>query len=102
MFRLKNGTCLLAAILVLAVMILPGIISVSETALNAVPPDYEAGQPGAGGHLRWRRCSKVSLPAAKSGIGRGRGTGHGPRHWRGHGCDDGGGQWANMPGLFKA
>ena len=41
MFRLKNGTCLLAAILVLAVMILPSIISVSETALLAVPPEYE-------------------------------------------------------------
>ena len=40
-FNLKNGTSLFAAILVLAIMILPSIISVSETALNAVPKEYE-------------------------------------------------------------
>ena len=36
-FGLSSGACLLAAILVLAIMILPSIISVSETALRAVP-----------------------------------------------------------------
>ncbi len=40
-FKLANGSSLFAAILVLAIMILPSIISVSETALNAVPPEYE-------------------------------------------------------------
>ena len=40
-FNLASGACLLAAIVVLAVMILPSIISVSETALNAVPKEYE-------------------------------------------------------------
>ena len=40
-FGLSSGACLLAAILVLAVMILPYIVSVSETALRAVPPEYE-------------------------------------------------------------
>ena len=39
-FELKSGSCLLSAILVLAIMVLPNIISVSETALRAVPPDY--------------------------------------------------------------
>ena len=40
-FKLSSGACLLAAILVLAVMILPYIINVSETALRAVPREYE-------------------------------------------------------------
>ena len=40
-FSLSSGACLLAAILVLAVMILPSIINVSETALRAVPHEYE-------------------------------------------------------------
>ncbi len=49
-FGLASGACMLIAILVLAVMILPSIISVSVTALNAVPKEYEAGQPGLGCH----------------------------------------------------
>ena len=40
-FKLSSGACLLAAILVLAVMILPYIVNVSETALRAVPKEYE-------------------------------------------------------------
>ena len=55
LFHLKNGTCLFAAILVLAIMILPSIISVSETALNAVPPSMRRRA------WRWaRRRSKRS------------------------------------------
>ena len=38
LFGLSSGACLLAAVVVLAIMILPSIISVSETALRAVPP----------------------------------------------------------------
>ena len=49
-FKLSSGACLLAAILVLAVMILPSIINVSETALQAVPREYEEASPGAGRH----------------------------------------------------
>ena len=40
-FSLSSGACLLAAIIVLAIMILPSIINVSETALRAVPKEYE-------------------------------------------------------------
>lgn len=40
-FSLSSGACLLAAIIVLAIMILPSIISVSETSLRAVPEEYE-------------------------------------------------------------
>jgi len=66
-FDLPAGDSLLAAILVLAVMILPSIISVSETALSSVPREYEEaslalGATGLETYLR------VSVPAAKSGI----------------------------------
>ena len=63
LFNLKSGSCLLAAILVLAIMILPSIISVSETALNAVPKEYEEASLGLG--ATWTETIfKVSIPAA--------------------------------------
>lgn len=57
-------------IVVLAVMILPSIVSVSVTALNAVPPEYEQGSLalGATDAETW---FKVSVPAARSGIAAG-------------------------------
>lgn len=64
MFRLKNGTCLLAAILVLAVMILPSIISVSETALLAVPPEYEEASLALGAS-KMETVFKVSIPGGQ-------------------------------------
>ena len=42
-FGKASGACLLSAIVVLSIMILPSIVSVSVTALNAVPPEYEQG-----------------------------------------------------------
>ncbi len=66
-FHLPDGASLFAAILVLAVMILPSIISVSETALKAVPPEYEEASLGLGAtHIE--TVFRVSLPAASSGI----------------------------------
>ena len=55
-FDLSSGACLLAAILVLAIMILPSIISVSETSLRAVPEEYEQASLALGPPI-WRRCS---------------------------------------------
>ena len=66
-FHLPDGASLFAAILVLAVMILPSIISVSETALKAVPPEYEEASLGLG--ATWiETVFRVSVPAASSGI----------------------------------
>ena len=70
LFQLRNGTCLLAAILVLAVMILPSIVSVSETALSAVPREYEEGSLALGA-TEVETIFKVSVPAARSGIAAG-------------------------------
>ena len=66
-FGLSSGACLLAAILVLAVMILPYIVSVSETALRAVPPEYEEASLALGA-TRIETYFKVSLRAARSGV----------------------------------
>ena len=66
-FNTAAGESLLAAIVVLAVMILPSIISVSETALNAVPKEYEEASLALGA-TDIETYFRVSAPAAKSGI----------------------------------
>ena len=66
-FDLPDGATLLAAILVLAVMILPSIINVSMTSLDAVPRKYEEGALALGA-TECETYLKVSVPAAKSGI----------------------------------
>ena len=66
-FDLPSGATLLAAIIVLAVMILPSIVSVSETALRAVPREYEEASLALGAtHIV--TVFRVSVPAARSGI----------------------------------
>ena len=67
LFHIPDGASLLAAIIVLAVMILPSIIKMSITALDAVPREYEDASLalGATPEETWFR---VSVPAAKSGI----------------------------------
>ncbi len=67
LFGLPAGDSLLAAVIVLAVMILPSIISVSETALNAVPREYEEASLALGA-TELETYFRVSAPAAKSGI----------------------------------
>ena len=66
-FHVPDGASLLAAIIVLAIMILPSIIKVSVTALEAIPGEYEDASLalGATPEETWFR---VSVPAAKSGI----------------------------------
>ena len=66
-FNIAAGDSLLAAIIVLAIMILPSIISVSETALNAVPREYEEASLALGA-TELETYFRVSAPAAKSGI----------------------------------
>ena len=100
-FHLDNGTCLLAAMLVLAIMILPGIVSVSETALNAVPPEYEHASLALG--ATWMETIfKVSLPAAKSGIGAGVVLGVGRAIGEAMAVMMVAGNVANMPSLLKS
>ena len=67
LFALSDGACLLAAIIVLAAMILPSVIKVSVTALEAVPKEYEDASLALGA-TAVETCFRVSVPAAKSGI----------------------------------
>ena len=66
-FDIPDGASLLASIIVLAIMILPSIIKMSVTALEAVPKEYEDASLalGATPEETWFR---VSVPAARSGI----------------------------------
>ena len=66
-FGVADGASLLAAMIVLAIMILPSIIKVSVTALEAVPREYEDASLALGA-TPIETYFKVSVPAAKSGI----------------------------------
>lgn len=100
-FQLKNGTCLLAAILVLAVMILPSIISVSETSLSAVPKEYEEGSLALGA-TEMETYFKISIPAAKSGVAAGIVLGVGRAVGEAMAVMMVAGNVANMPSLFQS
>ena len=67
LFAVPDGASLLASIVVLAVMILPSIIKVSVTALEAVPKEYEDASLALGA-TPMETCFRVTVPAAKSGI----------------------------------
>lgn len=66
-FHVPDGASLLAAMVVLAVMILPSIIKVSMTALEAVPIEYEYASLALGA-TKTETFFRVSVPAARSGI----------------------------------
>lgn len=100
-FQLSDGASLLAAILVLAVMILPSIISVAETALNAVPKEYEEASLALGA-TKIETIFKVSVPAAKSGIAAGIVLGIGRAIGEAMAILMVAGNVANMPGLFDS
>ena len=65
--QFTGGANLISAVIVLAIMILPTVINISESALRAVPAQYKAASLALGGsHIQ--TIFKVILPAAKSGI----------------------------------
>ena len=67
LFNIPDGASLLAAMIVLAVMILPSIIKISMTSLDAVPKEYEDASLALGA-TPVETYFRVSVPAAKSGI----------------------------------
>lgn len=100
-FHLPDGASLFAAILVLAVMILPSIISVSETALKAVPREYEEASLALGAtHIE--TVFRVSVPAASSGIAASVVLGIGRAIGEAMAVMMVAGNVANMPSLFKS
>ena len=66
-FNVPDGASLLAAIIALAIMILPSVIKVSMTSLEAVPREYEDASLALGA-TPTETYFRVSVPAAKSGI----------------------------------
>ncbi|MEN6413353.1 MAG: phosphate ABC transporter permease subunit PstC [Veillonellales bacterium] len=66
-FHVNTGFGLLAAAIILAIMILPTIISISEDALRAVPKNLEEASLALGA-TRWQTIWRVLLPAALPGI----------------------------------
>ena len=101
LFGLPDGSSLLAAIIVLAIMILPSIIKVSITALDAVPKEYEDASLalGATPEETWFR---VSVPAAKSGIATAVVLGVGRAIGEAMAIMMVSGNVANMPSLFES
>ena len=100
-FHIANGSCLFTAIIVLSVMILPAIISVSETALNAVTKEYEEASLALGATYT-ETVFKVSVPAASSGIAAAVVQGVGRAIGEAMAIMMVSGNVANMPSLFKS
>lgn len=98
-FNLPSGATLFAAIIVLSIMILPSIISISETALLAVPKEYEEASLALGAS-KIETIFKVSIPSAKSGIVAGIVLGVGRAIGEAMAVMMVAGNVANMPELF--
>lgn len=101
LFRIPDGASLLAAILVLAIMILPNIIKVSITSLDAVPKEYEDASLALGA-TPTETYFKVSVPAAKSGIAAAIVLGVGRAIGEAMAVMMVAGNVANMPSLFQS
>ena len=100
-FNIPDGASLLAAIIVLAVMILPSIIKVSLTALDAVPKEYEDASLALGA-TDIETYFKVSVPAAKSGIAAAVVLGVGRAIGEAMAVMMVSGNAPNMPGIFES
>ena len=100
-FSIPDGASLFAAIIVLAIMILPSIINVAMTALEAVPKEYEDASLalGATATETWFR---VSVPAARSGIAAAVVLGVGRAIGEAMAVMMVAGNVANMPSLFQS
>ena len=101
LFHLSSGACLLAAMIVLAIMILPSIINVAETALQAVPREYEEASLALGA-TETETYFRVSLPAARSGVAAAVVLGVGRAIGEAMAIIMVAGNVANMPGLFTS
>ena len=101
LFHVPDGASLLAAIIVLAVMILPSMIKVSVTALEAVPREYEDASLALGA-APIETYFKVSVPAARSGIAAAVALGVGRAIGEAMAVMMVSGNAANMPSLFES
>ena len=101
LFNIPDGASLLAAIVVLSIMILPSIIKVSVTALEAVPSEYEDASLALGA-APMETYFRVSVPTAKSGIAAAVVLGVGRAIGEAMAVIMVAGNAPNMPGLFES
>ena len=101
LFDIPDGSSLFSAIIVLAVMILPSIIKVSITAIEAVPVEYELGSLALGAN-KIETIFRVVVPAAKSGIAAAVVLGVGRAIGEAMAVMMVAGNVANMPGIFES
>ncbi len=101
LFAVPDGASLLAAILVLAVMILPSIVKVSVAALEAVPREYEDAALALGA-TPVETYFRVSVPAARSGIAAAVVLGVGRAIGEAMAVMMVSGNVSNMPSLFRS
>ena len=100
-FNIPDGSGLLAAIIDLSVMILPSIINVSITALEAVPKEYEDASLALGA-TKVETLFRVTVPAARSGIASAAVLGVGRAVGEAMAVMMVSGNAANMPSLFQS
>lgn len=100
-FHLSDGASLFSAMVVLAIMILPSIIKVSISALEAVPKEYEDGSLALGA-TPVETYFKISVPAAKSGIAASVVLGTGRALGEAMAVMMVSGNVANMPSIFQS
>ena len=101
LFHVPDGASLLAVIIVLAIMILPSIIKVSITALEAVPKEYEDASLALG-TTPIETCFRVSVPAARRGLAAAVVLGVGRAIGEAMTVMMVSGNAANMPSLFES
>ena len=101
LFHVPDGASLLAAIIVLSLMILPSIIKVSITALEAVPKEYEDASLALGA-TSIETYFRVSVPTARSGIAAAVVLGVGRAIGEAMAVMMVSGNAANMPSLFES
>ncbi|HYE84121.1 MAG TPA: phosphate ABC transporter permease subunit PstC [Clostridia bacterium] len=63
----NQGFSILSGSIILAIMILPTVINISESAIRSVPKDYKEASLSLGSS-HWQSISNVIVPAARSGI----------------------------------
>lgn len=100
-FNLPDGSSLLAAVIVLSIMILPSIIKISITSLEAVPPEYELGSLALGAN-EVETAFRVVVRAAKSGIAAAVVLGVGRAIGEAMAVMMVAGNAANMPSIFES
>ncbi|MCI5850320.1 MAG: phosphate ABC transporter permease subunit PstC [Sutterellaceae bacterium] len=100
-FKVPAGSCLLASIAVLTIMILPSIVKVSSDGLHAVDKDVEAGSLALGA-TPVETVFRVSIPAAKSAIAAACILGVGRAIGEAMAVMMVSGNAAHMPGIFES